>query len=387
MTDRALDPLGLEDLVAPEDREVARSVRTFCERRVLPEIAAWYEEGHFPRHLVPELAELGLLGMQISGYGCAGAPPTAYGLACRELEAADSALRSFVSVQGSLAMFAIHRFGSEEQRERWLPAMARGEVIGCFALTEPDSGSDPGSMRTRARREGQDWILTGSKMWITNGSIADVAVVWARAEEGVLGFLVTRGTPGFQAVDIVRKLALRASVTSTLTLDSVRLPDSSRLGAALGLSAPLACLDEARLGIAFGALGAGRACYEAALSHALHREQFGRPIAGFQLTQRKLVDMRLALDQAGLLALHLARLKERGELGAAQISMGKLASVRAAREIALSARSILGAAGVTLDHPVIRHLNNLEAVFTYEGTDEVHTLSLGRHLTGLSAFR
>ena len=381
------DLLRLDGLLDDEERLLRDTVRRFVADRVLPEVGAWFEEGTFPtRELAPALGELGLLGMHLDGYGCAGASATAYGLACLELEAGDSGARSFVSVQGSLAMFPIWRFGSEEQKQEWLPRMAAGEVIGCFGLTEPDSGSDPGAMRTRARRDGADWVLDGTKMWITNGSVADVAVVWARTDGGVHGFLVPTDTPGFAARDIPRKLSLRASVTSELVLDGVRLPDSARLPEVHSLRGPLSCLDEARFGILFGAAGAARACYEAALDYAVQREQFGVPIASFQLTQRKLVEMVVRVQKATLLALHLARLKDKGLLAPAQVSFGKMDNVREALWVAREARSVLGANGITLEYPVIRHMNNLESVVTYEGTNEVHTLVLGQTITGIDAF-
>ena len=381
------DLLRLDGLLDDEERLLRDTVRRFVADRVLPEVGAWFEEGTFPtRELAPALGELGLLGMHLDGYGCAGASATAYGLACRQHEAGDSGARSFVSVQGSLAMFPIWRFGSEEQKQEWLPRMAAGEVIGCFGLTEPDSGSDPGAMRTRARRDGADWVLDGTKMWITNGSVADVAVVWARTDGGVHGFLVPTDTPGFAARDIPRKLSLRASVTSELVLDGVRLPDSARLPEVHSLRGPLSCLDEARFGILFGAAGAARTCYEAALDYAVQREQFGVPIASFQLTQRKLVEMVVRVQKATLLALHLARLKDKGLLAPAQVSFGKMDNVREALWVAREARSVLGANGITLEYPVIRHMNNLESVVTYEGTNEVHTLVLGQTITGIDAF-
>jgi glutaryl-CoA dehydrogenase len=353
---------------------------------VLPYIGAAYERGEWLSDLPRDLGRLELLGMHLSGYGLPGASAVAYGIACMELEAGDSGVRSFCSVQGSLAMYAIWRWGSEEQKRRWLPAMGAGEAIGCFGLTEPDAGSNPAGMRTRARRDAGDWVLNGTKMWITSGSVADVAVVWAQTEEGIRGFLVERGTPGFSASDMHGKLSLRASVTSELVLDDVRVPDSARLPEASSLRAPLSCLNEARYGIVWGAAGAARTCYEAALDYARTREQFGKPIAAFQLTQRKLVDMAVAVNQASLTALHLGRLKDAGELRSEQVSFGKLVNVRAALDVARSARSVLGANGVTLEYPVMRHANNLESVFTYEGTDEMHTLILGEALTGHAAF-
>ena len=387
---RRVDPVDLLDVDAQlddDERMLRDTVRRFVRERVLPEIPAWFDAGILPREMITELAELGLLGMHLDGYGCGGSTATMYGVVCRELEAADSGLRSAVSVQGSLAMYAIHRFGSEEQKTTWLPAMAGGAAVGCFGLTEADSGSDPSSMRTTARRDGDDWVLHGSKMWITNGGIADVAVVWARTDDGIQGFLVPTATPGFEAHAIPRKLSLRASVTSELTLQDCRLPQTAVLPESRGLGSPLACLNEARFGIVWGAAGAARACYEAALDHALTRTQFDRPIAGFQLTQRKLVEMLVATNQAALLALHLGRMKDAGTLSHEHVSFGKLANVQAARTVAATARTILGASGITLDYPVMRHMNNLESVYTYEGTHEVHTLILGQAITGLNAFR
>ncbi|MEO3754012.1 acyl-CoA dehydrogenase family protein [Streptomyces sp. B6B3] len=383
------DPLGLDDLLAPEDLAVRDTVRAWAARRVLPGIAEWYERGELPevRELARELGALGALGMTLRGYGCAGASAVQYGLACLELEAADSALRSLVSVQGSLAMHAIHRYGSEAQRERWLPAMAAGELIGCFALTEPDHGSDPSGMRTRAERDGSDWLLTGRKAWITNGSLAGVAVVWARTDDGVRGFLVPAGLPGFTATEIRHKASLRASVTSELAFDRVRLPADAVLPEARGLRAPLGCLSHARYGITWGAMGAARTCFQTALDYAGTREQFGRPIAGFQLTQAKLVDLAVALHQGLLLAHHLGRRMDAGRLRPEQISFGKLNNVREALRICREARTVLGANGVSLEYPVMRHMANLESVLTYEGTAEMHQLVLGKALTGLDAFR
>ncbi|MGH3376442.1 MAG: acyl-CoA dehydrogenase family protein [Actinoallomurus sp.] len=382
-----MDLLRIDDQFTDEERLVRDTARRYAAERIEPHVADWFEAGAFPaRELAPELGELGFLGMHLSGYGCPGAGAVAYGIACRELEAADSGLRSFVSVQGSLAMSAIHKYGSEEQKQEWLPRMAAGQAIGCFGLTEPDHGSDPANMRTHAKRDGSDWVLNGSKMWITNGSIADVAVVWARTDEGIRGFLVPRDTRGFSTRDIHKKLSLRASITSELALDDVRVPADAMLGVR-GLKGPLGCLSEARYGIIWGALGAGRACYEAAVSYALSREQFGKPIAGFQLTQEKFAWMEVALGQAGLVALHVGRLKEAGTVTPQQVSFGKLANVRAALDVARSARSILGANGVTLEYPVIRHMTNLESVLTYEGTQEIHTLVLGEAITGISAYR
>jgi len=381
------DLLDIDSLLTDEERAIRDTVRRFVRDRVLPDVGDWFERGEFPRELIKELAGIGLFGMHLTGYGCAGTGPVPYGLACMELEAGDSGMRSFVSVQGSLAMFPIHRYGTEEQKQEWLPRMAAGDAIGCFGLTEPDSGSDPGSMRTTARRDGSDWILNGTKMWITNGGIADVAVVWARAEEGIRGFLVPAGTPGFTTRNITAKMSLRASVTSELILDEVRLPESAMLPGALGLRGPLSCLSEARFGILFGAVGAARACFEAALDYSLSRIQFGRPIAAFQLTQRRLAEMAVQVNRAALLAMHLGRLKEAGRLHPAQVSVGKLDNVRQALEVAREARAMLGANGITLEYPVIRHMNNLESLATYEGTAEVHTLVLGQALTGIPAYR
>ncbi|MBV2356576.1 acyl-CoA dehydrogenase family protein [Streptomyces sp. J2-1] len=385
----AADPLGLDDLLDPEDLAVRDTVRAWAADRVLPHIADWYERGELPgiRELARELGSLGALGMSLTGYGCAGASAVQYGLACLELEAADSGIRSLVSVQGSLAMYAIHRFGSEEQKREWLPRMASGEVIGCFGLTEPDIGSDPASMRTRARRDGSDWVLDGRKMWITNGSVAGVAVVWARTEEGIRGFAVPTDTPGFSAPEIKHKWSLRASVTSELVLDGVRLPASAVLPGATGLGGPLGCLSHARYGIVWGSMGAARSSFESALGYARTREQFGRPIGGFQLTQAKLADMAVELHKGVLLAHHLGRRMDAGRLRPEQISFGKLNNVREAIEICRTARTILGANGISLEYPVMRHATNLESVLTYEGTVEMHQLVLGKALTGLDAFR
>ncbi len=384
---RPKDFLGLDQLLSDEERDIRDTVRAFVTDRVLPYVGEWFEEARIPRELAPELGKIGVLGMHLEGYGCAGASATAYGLACMELEAGDSGVRSLVSVQGSLAMFAIHRWGSEEQKQQWLPRMAAGEAIGCFGLTEPDAGSDPGSMRTRARRDGADWILHGQKMWITNGSAADVAVVWARTDEGLRGFLVPKGTKGFTTQDIHRKLSLRASVTSELLLDDVRLPADAMLPEAKSLRGPLSCLNEARYGIVWGAAGAARACFEAALDYSLERRQFDRPIASFQIQQQKLAFMSLEVNRAALLALHLGRMKDDGRLVPEHVSMGKLGNVNAALEVARTARQVLGANGVTLEYPVIRHMNNLESVVTYEGTADVHALMIGHALTGINAFR
>jgi len=406
-----VDPLGLDRNLGSDERLVRDTVRSFVDRRILPDIATWFERGEFPKELASEVGELGVLGMHLEGYGCAGASATAYGVACRELEAGDSGLRSFVSVQGSLAMFPIRTYGSEEQREEWLPRMARGEVIGCFGLTEYDFGSDPSGMRTVARRDGGDYVLDGSKAWITSGGIADVAIVWARtasdngtarsasdggteradssrgnASETIRGFIVPAGTRGFSTRNIERKLSLRASVTSELSFDACRIPARNMLRGASGLRGPLSCLNEARYGIIWGVIGAARACYHAALSYARTREQFGKPIASFQLTQEKLVNMLLELQKAQLLATQIGHLKDAGTLTPQHISLGKLNNVREALTICREARTILGASGITLEYPVIRHMNNLESVLTYEGTSEIHTLVLGQAITGIPAF-
>ncbi|MFJ4769547.1 acyl-CoA dehydrogenase family protein [Streptomyces uncialis] len=383
------DPLGIDDLLEPEDLAIRDTVRAWARDRVLPHIAEWYESGELPvvRELARELGALGALGMSLEGYGCAGASAVQYGLACLELEAADSGIRSLVSVQGSLAMYAIHRYGSEEQRREWLPGMAAGELIGCFGLTEPDHGSDPGSMRTHARRDGDDWVLNGRKMWITNGSVAQVAVVWAQTDGGVRGFVVPTGAPGFSAPEIKHKWSLRASVTSELVLDDVRLPADAVLPGVTGLRGPLGCLSHARYGIVWGSMGAARSSFETALAYAGSREQFGRPIGGFQLTQAKLADMAVELHKGILLAHHLGRRMDAGTLRAEQISFGKLNNVREAIGICRTARTILGANGISLEYPVMRHATNLESVLTYEGTVEMHQLVLGKALTGLDAFR
>ncbi|AOW86237.1 MULTISPECIES: acyl-CoA dehydrogenase family protein [Streptomyces] len=384
------DPLGLDDLLEPEDLAVRGTVRDWAADRVLPYVADWYEKGELPgiRDLARELGSLGALGMSLQGYGCAGASAVQYGLACLELEAADSGIRSLVSVQGSLAMYALHRFGSEEQKQRWLPPMAAGEVIGCFGLTEPDHGSDPAHMRTHAERDaGGDWVLNGRKMWITNGSVAGVAVVWAQTEEGVRGFVVPTDSAGFSAPEIKHKWSLRASVTSELVLDDVRLPADAVLPEARGLRGPLSCLSHARYGIVWGSMGAARSSFEAALEYAKSREQFGRAIGGFQLTQAKLADMAVELHKGILLAHHLGRRMDAGRLRPEQVSFGKLNNVREAIDICRTARTILGANGISLEYPVMRHATNLESVLTYEGTVEMHQLVLGKALTGLDAFR
>ena len=380
------DFLAIDRLLNPEERLLRDTVRQWVSDRVLPHIADWFEEGILPRELATELGRLGLLGMHLDGYGCPGASAVDYGLSCLELEAGDSGLRSMVSVQGSLAMFPIRTYGSEEQKQEWLPAMASGEVLGCFGLTEPDSGSDPASMRTRARRDGPDWILNGTKTWISNGSVAEVAIIWARTDGGIRGFIVPTDTPGFSAHDIKHKLSLRASHTSELVLDDVRLPDEAVLPGVASMRGPLSCLTEARYGILWGSIGAARACYEAALDYSVTRQQFGKPIGAFQLTQRKLVDMMVSINRGVLLALHIGRMKDAGVADTRHVSFGKFDNVRAALEVAREARSILGANGITLEYPVMRHMNNLESVFTYEGTNEIHTLILGQALTGLAAF-
>ncbi|PSL02192.1 glutaryl-CoA dehydrogenase [Haloactinopolyspora alba] len=392
-----LDLLGVDHLLGEDERDIQDTVRRFVDDRVRPHLADWYEsglDGGAARELAREAGALGLMGMHLDGYGCAGTNAVSYGLACMELEAGDSGVRSLVSVQGSLAMYAIRTFGSEEQKQRWLPGMAEGSLIGCFGLTEPDFGSNPAGMRTRARRDGDDWVLDGTKMWITNGSIADVAVVWARIEDpadgdgqgAVRGFLVPAGTPGFTAGEVTRKLSLRASVTSELVLDGVRLPADAVLPEVASLRGPLSCLNEARFGITFGALGAARDCLHTAVDYARSREVFDRPLASFQLTQAKLADMTLELQKGFLLAMHLGRLKDAGDVEPRQVSLGKLNNVREALDIARECRTILGASGITLEYPALRHANNLESVLTYEGTSEVHQLVVGQALTGESAF-
>ena len=385
-TPSATDLYNIDHLLSEEERMVRDTVRKFVNDRVLPIIGEHFEAGTFPRELIPEIAELGLLGMHLEGYGGAGLSAVCYGLACQELEAGDSGLRSFVSVQGSLAMFPIYAFGSEEQKQRWLPRMARGEIIGCFGLTEPDSGSDPGRMSTMARREGDSYILNGTKMWITNGGIADLAVVWAKTDEGIRGFLVERGTPGFTTSDVHHKLSLRASITSELHFEECRVPAGNVLPEVRGLRGPLSCLNEARYGIAWGATGAARTCYEVALNYAKTRVQCDRPIGSFQLVQQKLAIMATELVKAQLLALQLGRLKDEGLLHPVQISVAKRNNVREALKTAREARSVLGANGITLEYPISRHSNNLESVYTYEGTDDIHTLIIGQAITRLNAF-
>lgn len=381
------DVLGLDSLLGESELHLRSVVRRFVRERILPEIAQWYEQGTLPRELAQELGELGLFGMHLDGYGCPGGSAVDYGLAAMELEAGDSGLRSFVSVQGSLVMFPLHTFGSEDQKDRWLPGLAKGEFLGCFGLTEPDSGSDPSSMRTFARRDGSDWILDGTKMWITNGTLADVAIIWARTEDGpIRGFVVPTDTPGFTANPVEPKLSLRASHTAELVLTDVRVPDDAVLSGVEGMRGPLSCLNEARFGIMWGTAGAARACYLRALTYALEREQFGQPIASFQLTQSKLVEMMLKVNNSTMIALHLGRLKDSGELLHQQISYGKMHNARAALAVARSARSVLGGNGIMPEYEVMRHLSNLETVTTYEGTEEIHTLILGQAITGIPAF-
>ena len=382
----AVDFLDIEPLLSDEEKMIRETCRRFVGDRVMPGIEKWFEAGQFPSEVATELGGLGLLGMHLSGYGCTGTNSVSYGLACLELEAGDSGFRSFVSVQGSLAMWPIWKYGSEEQKQEWLPRMAAGEIIGCFGLTEPDFGSDPASMRTNAKRDGSDWILNGNKLWITNGGIADIAIVWAQTDEGVRGFIVPRNTKGFTTRDIHRKLSLRASVTSELIFDDCRLPADAVLPGVRGMKGPLSCLGEARFGIVWGVMGAARSCYETALEYSKTRIQFDKPIGSFQLTQEKLVNMMVEINKGILLALHLGRKKDDGTVSAQQVSFGKLNNVREALAVAREARTILGANGVTLEYPVIRHANNLESVLTYEGTNEIHTLILGQAITGLSAF-
>lgn len=384
------DFLNIEAHLSEEELAVRNSARSFVREKIKPNIKDWFDAAVFPKELVPEFADLGLLGMHLEGYGCAGKSAVEYGLACMELEAGDSGLRTFVSVQGSLAMSAIYKFGSEEQKEEWLPRMAKGEAIGCFGLTEPTAGSDPASMKTFARRDGSDWVLNGEKRWIGLATIADVAVVWARTDEEnnpVRGFLVPTNAHGFTAKDITPKLSMRASIQCDVTFEDVRLPENAMLPEAKGLGGPFACLNEARYGIIWGAMGAARDCYESALEYAGTREQFGRPIGSFQLVQQKLVNMLIEIEKGTLLALHVGRMKDAGTVRPEQISLGKLNNVREAIEIAREARTVFGGNGVTLDHPPMRHMANLESVRTYEGTDEVHTLILGSAITGIQSFR
>ena len=385
----AIDPLNIDSLLSDDELAVRDTVRRFCAEHVMPHVADWFEAGDLPgyRELMKGFGELGVLGMHLDGYDCPGSSAVHYGLACLELEAADSGIRSLVSVQGSLAMYSIYNCGTEEQKQRWLPGMAAGEIIGCFGLTEPDVGSDPSSMKTRARRDGDDWILDGRKMWITNGSISDVAVVWAQTDEGIRGFIVPTDTPGFQGNTIHHKLSLRASVTGELVLDGVRLPADAVMPEVVGVKAPLSSLSEARYGIIWGAMGAARSAWQSARDYSMQRTQFGRPIAGFQLTQAKLTDMAVELHKGQLLSLHLGRLKDGAGLRPEQVSFGKLNNTREALEICRTSRTILGGNGISLEYPVIRHMVNLESVLTYEGTPEMHQLILGQAFTGESAFR
>ncbi len=389
-SDKAIDPhdfVGIDHLLSDDEKDIRDAVREVVRERILPEVGDWFDKGILPREVFTELGQLGFMGAHLQGYGCSGVNAVSYGLINHELEYGDSGLRSAVSVQGSLAMFAIHRWGSDEQKERWLPGMAKGELIGCFGLSEADAGSDPGSMRTFARRDGDDWVINGSKMWITNGSIADVAIVWAATDEGIRGFLVEKDMPGFTAPAIHKKMSLRASVTSELVFQDVRVPDANRLPEATSLRGPLSCLNEARYGIVWGVVGAGRACYEEALSYATERIVFEKPLTSYQLTQQKLAEMVLEINRGMLMALHLGRMKDEGRLRPEHVSLGKMGNARGALEIARSARSILGGNGITLEYPVIRHMNNLESVVTYEGTHEVHTLVVGGAVTGIQAFR
>ena len=389
-SDKAIDPhdfVGIDHLLSDDEKDIRDAVREVVRERILPEVGDWFEKGILPREVFTELGQLGFMGAHLQGYGCSGVNAVSYGLINHELEYGDSGLRSAVSVQGSLAMFAIHRWGSDEQKERWLPGMAKGELIGCFGLSEADAGSDPGSMRTFARRDGDDWVINGSKMWITNGTIADVAIVWAATDEGIRGFLVEKDMPGFTAPAIHKKMSLRASVTSELVFQDVRVPDANRLPEATSLRGPLSCLNEARYGIVWGVVGAGRACYEEALSYATERIVFEKPLTSYQLTQQKLAEMVLEINRGMLMALHLGRMKDEGRLRPEHVSLGKMGNARGALEIARSARSILGGNGITLEYPVIRHMNNLESVVTYEGTHEVHTLVVGGAVTGIQAFR
>jgi len=389
-SDRAIDPLdyiGFDALLSEDEKAIRDTVRDIVRERILPDVGDWFEKGILPREVFTEFGQLGLLGAHLEGYGCSGVNAVSYGLINQELEYGDSGLRSAVSVQGSLAMYAIYRWGSEEQKQQYLPRMATGELIGCFGLSESDAGSDPGSMRTFARRDGDDWVINGSKMWITNGSIADVAIVWAATDEGIRGFILEKGMPGFTAPEIHRKLSLRASITSELVFADVRVPDANRLPEANSLRGPLSCLNEARYGIVWGVVGAARACYEEALSYATERIVFEKPLTAYQLTQQKLAEMVLEINRGQLLALHLGRLKDDGKLRPEHVSLGKMGNARGALDIARSARSILGGNGITLEYPVIRHMNNLESVVTYEGTHEVHTLVVGGAVTGIQAFR
>jgi glutaryl-CoA dehydrogenase len=377
----------IDRLLDEDERDIAATVRRFVDTRLRPNVADWFESGTLPKELAKEFGGLGLMGMHLDGYGCAGTNAVSYGLACLELEAGDSGFRSFVSVQGSLSMYSIHRFGSEEQKQQWLPRLASGDAIGCFGLTEADFGSNPAGMRTRARRDGADWVINGTKMWITNGNLADVATIWAQTDEGIRGFLVPTDTPGFIANVIHKKLSLRASVTSELVLDNVRLPASAQLPDAIGLGAPLSCLNEARFGIVFGTMGAARDCLETTLAYTRDREVFDRPLSSYQLSQEKLANMTLELGKGVLLAIHLGRIKDAQGVLPEQVSLGKLNNVREAIAIARECRTLLGGSGITLEYSPLRHANNLESVLTYEGTSEMHMLSIGRALTGHAAFR
>ncbi len=390
ISDKAIDPndfIGFDALFSEDELAIRDAVREVVRERIIPEVGGWFEKGILPREVFTEFGQLGFLGAHLEGYGCSGVNAVSYGLINQELEYGDSGLRSAMSVQGSLAMYAIYRWGSDEQKERWLPAMAKGELIGCFGLSESDAGSDPGSMRTFARRDGDDWIINGSKMWITNGSIADVAIVWAATDEGIRGFLLEKGMPGFTAPEIHRKISLRASITSELVFQDVRVPDANRLPEATSLRGPLSCLNEARYGIVWGVMGAARACYDEALSYASERIVFEKPLTSYQLTQQKLAEMVLEISRGSLMALHLGRMKDAGRLRPEHVSLGKMGNARGALDIARSARSILGGNGITLEYPVMRHMCNLESVVTYEGTHEIHTLVVGGAVTGVQAFR
>ncbi len=390
ISDKAIDPhdfIGIDTLLSEDERAIRDTVRDVVRERMIPEVGDWFDKGILPREVFTEFGQLGFLGSSLKGYGCSGVNAVSYGLINHELEYGDSGLRSAVSAHGSLAMYAIYRWGSDEQKDRWLPGMAKGELIGCFGLSESDAGSDPGAMRTFAKRDGDDWIINGSKMWITNGSIADVAIVWAATDEGIRGFLLEKGMPGFTAPEIHRKMSLRASITSELVFQDVRVPDASRLPEATSLRGPLSCLNEARYGIVWGVMGAACACYDEALSYASERIVFGKPLTSYQLTQQKLAEMVLEISRGTLMALHLGRMKDEGRLRPEHVSLGKMGNARGALDIARSARSILGANGITLEYPVIRHMNNLESVVTYEGTHEVHTLVVGGAVTGVQAFR
>lgn len=387
MTYAPLELFDVDRLLDDDERDIAATVRKFVDAKLRPNIEGWFESGDLPKELAKEFGGLGLMGMHLEGYGCAGTNAVSYGLACMELEAGDSGFRSFVSVQGSLSMFSIYRWGSEEQKQEWLPRLAAGDAIGCFGLTEADFGSNPAGMRTRARRDGTDWVINGTKMWITNGNLADVATVWAQTDEGIRGFLVPTDTPGFSANKITRKLSLRASVTSELVLDNVRVPASAQLPEAVGLGAPLSCLNEARFGIVFGAMGAARDALETTIAYTQNRDVFDRPLSSFQLSQEKLANMTLELGKGMLLAIHLGRIKDAQGVRPEQVSLGKLNNVREAIAIARECRTLLGGSGITLEYSPLRHANNLESVLTYEGTSEMHLLSVGRALTGHAAFR